>query len=340
VEVVFLASRVELNGRSELKGFIQMSEHYLFALPALTAILIQGWLFLNSDKRNLINKNLPFLLLFISLFGISSIELLTYTETISPNLTVIKFYYVFCFLGINGILIQSLKLSGIKSKKIEKKAILALASFCIFVSFLMLNTNIFISGFEHISYSYTRIPGDYYWIIQTYFAFSNIFTIFFLIRGMKNKTNFLYSKKAKVLFYSLFPLLITGILLIPLMQIGIKINASIIFPILICYFLLIFIHTEKEEAIFSLLIKLPFTRERYSLKLINCEIQKFLVSTDMSKSFNDTRFSASLKALTNTIENILVEHAVDLSHGSQIKAASLLGISSSTICRKRKEIKI
>ncbi|MDG2175501.1 MAG: helix-turn-helix domain-containing protein [Gammaproteobacteria bacterium] len=74
--------------------------------------------------------------------------------------------------------------------------------------------------------------------------------------------------------------------------------------------------------------------------LINSEIQKFLINTDMSKSLDDNRFSSSLKSLTNAIEKILVEHAVDLSHGSQVKAASLLGISSSSLCRKRKESKI
>ena len=337
--MVFPVSRVELNGQFELKGIISMSENYLIALPSLTAVLIQGWLFFNTDKRNLIKTNLPLLLLFISLFGISCIELFTYTKSISPNLFVVKLYYVFCSLGLTGILIQSIKLSGIKPT-IERKAVLGITSFCITVSLLMLNTNLSISGIEQTSYSYTRIPGEHYLLIQLYFTLSNIFTIYFLMRGMKNKNNFLHSKKAKVLLYSLSPLIISGILLIALMQAGIGINGSIIFPVLICYFLLLFIHTEKEEAIFSILIKIPFTKERHSLKLINCEIQKFLINTDMSKSFEDNRFSTSLKTLINSIENILVEHAVDLSHGSQVKAASLLGISSSSICRKRKEQKI
>jgi hypothetical protein len=337
--VVFLASKVAFNGQSRIKGIIKMSESYWFALPALTAILIQGWLFLNSDKRNLIKSNLPLLLLFISLLGISCIELFTYTKSLSPNLFVVKLYYVFCSLGLNGILIQSFVLSSIKPT-LEKQAVIGITSFGIIVSFLLVTTNLFISGFEYISYSYTRVPGNFYWFIQLYFVFSIIFTIFFLIRGMKNKNNFLYSKKAKVLFYSLSPLLITGILLIPVMQAGVKINASIIFPAFICYFLLLFIHIEKEEAIFSILIKIPFSKERYSLKLINNEIQNFLIKTDMSKSFDDNRFSSSLKSLINDIENILVEHAVDLSHGSQVKAASLLGISSSSLCRKRKDTKI
>jgi len=92
---------------------------------------------------------------------------------------------------------------------------------------------------------------------------------------------------------------------------------------------------EKEESLFVLLMKLPFSKERESFNLISTEIKQFLINTELSITNGNS--DLSLKSLTSSIENMIVEHAVSLNQGSQVKAASLLGISSSSICRKKKK---
>lgn len=312
-----------------------MAHNVWYALPALTAILIQVWLFVNSDKRHLISKSQPILLLFISLLCISAIELGTYTEFLTPSLLTLKTYYVACFIAQIAIFIQAMKLSGFSQKVVNVCSNLGIL-ICAVLSVLNLASNNLIAGFEYISYSYTRTPGDYYWLVQLYLLSMDIMVFALLGYGMKKNQCSLNAKRAKILLFAISPLLFLGVLIVPLMQIGVQINASIIFPTLITYFLVVLLSTEKHESLFNLLMKLPFSKERESLNLITSEVQRFLINTEVSRAQGDKKMDSSLKALVNSIENLIVERAVEITQGSQIEAASLLGVSSSSICRKKK----
>ena len=122
------------------------------------------------------------------------------------------------------------------------------------------------------------------------------------------------------------------------MNIGVSINASLIFSILTTLFLIILIHTENVENLFAILIKIPYSKERIAYEKIKNEIQGFLMQTELSNaSNNNIKNTNSLKSLTTSIENIIVEHTVELAHGSQVHAANLLGVSASSICRKKRK---
>ena len=243
-----------------------------------------------------------------------------------------KTYYAACFVGMAGIFSQALKISGFE--KINNSLVIKAISFtCAFLVFLVLNTNLLISGFEFISYSYTRQAGQFYWLVPIYLISSIILSLVLLIKGTKNKIN-TNARRSMVLLISITPFLVIALSTLVLMQIGVKFNASIIFPIMITYFLLALIQTEREESLFALLMKLPFSKERESFNQISTEIKQFLIDTELSITSGNSNLS--LKVLTASIENMIVEHAVSLNQGSQVKAASLLGISSSSICRKKK----
>jgi len=142
-----------------------MSQNIWLAFPALTALIIQGWLFVNSNKRNLIKQSYPLVLLYISLFGICILELLTYTKILPPSLIMMKLFYVSCFVGLTGIVIQGLNLHNFSISSTLKLQI-AMLVICIAISISLLFSGNLISGFSFISYSYTREPSPYYWIVQ------------------------------------------------------------------------------------------------------------------------------------------------------------------------------
>lgn len=313
-----------------------MFENTWLAFPALTAFLIQIWLFISSDKRTLIKSSPPLCLLFISLLGICSIELLTYSQLVSPSLTLMKLYYVSCFFGLAGMTCQAFRLTplGQNQKTIVSKVIFTI---CVLLSISLFASPEFITGFQYISYSYTREPGPYYWIVQLYIL-SMIIAAFALLffSTKKNPRNSLNAKRAKVLLVAITPLFVFGLALIPLMQLGVQINASVLFPIFTAYFLLVLIHTEKRESLFSILMRMPFSDERKSLINITKEIQSYLINTELRKLAENNK-SIPLKSLTASIENKIVEWAVQMSDGSQVQAANLLGVSTSSVCRKKKK---
>ena len=309
-----------------------MTQNIWLAFPSFTALLIQLWILLIANKRILLQENKSLIFLFCSIVIISAIEFATYANLLLPSLLLMKTYYAACFVGMAGIYSQALKISGFE--KIKNSLVIKAISFtCAFLVFLVLNTNLLISGFEFISYSYTRQAGQFYWLVQIYLISTIILSLVLLIKGTKNKIN-TNARRSMVLLISITPFLVIALSTLVLMQIGVKFNASIIFPIMITYFLLALLQTEREESLFALLMKLPFSKERESFNQISTEIKQFLIDTELSITSGNSNLS--LKVLTASIENMIVEHAVSLNQGSQVKAASLLGISSSSICRKKK----
>lgn len=307
-----------------------MTSNIWFAFPALTSLLIQAWLIINSNKRTLLRQSNALTILFVGLFGICSIEFFTFLEVLKPSLILMKLYYVSCFFALTGLVNQAASISSIQNARS--------ISFLVFtmnmlLSAIMISTHFFISGIELISYSYTRIPGEFYFIVQFYLATLIILIISLLILGYKGQG--INSKRAKLLLISLTPILVIGFMIIVLMQVGVNINASIIFPILTTYFLLILIHTEKEESLFHILMKIPFSKEKQSLNQITKEIQNFLISAELFDSMPNEKKNLSLKTLTTKVEKLIVDHAVEITKGSQVQAASLLGVSTSSICRKK-----
>ena len=309
-----------------------MTQNIWLAFPSFTALLIQLWILLRANKRILLQENKSLIFLFCSIVIISAIEFATYANLLLPSLLLMKTYYASCFVGMAGIFSQALKISGFE--KINNSLVIKAISFtCAFLVLLVLNTNLLISGFEFISYSYTRQAGQFYWLVQIYLISTIILSLVLLIKGTKNKIN-TNARRSMVLLISITPFLVIALSTLVLMQIGVKFNASIIFPIMITYFLLALLQTEREESLFALLMKLPFSKERESFNQISTEIKQFLIDTELSITSGNSNLS--LKVLTASIENMIVEHAVSLNQGSQVKAASLLGISSSSICRKKK----
>jgi len=227
-----------------------------------------------------------------------------------------KLYYASCFFGLSGITCQAFRLTqfGQNQKAIISKFIVTCS---VPLSISLFTSSIFITGSQYISYSCTREPGPYYWIVQFY-TLTMIITAFGLLffSTRKNPRNSTNSKRAKALLVAITPLFVFGLALIPLMQLGVPIYAYVLFPIFTAYSLLVLVHTEKRESLFSILMKMLFSDERKSLANITEVIQSYLIKTELRKHANNNE--SPLKSLTLSIENKIVEWAVQMSDGSQV----------------------
>ncbi|MDC0598648.1 hypothetical protein OAP18_02255 [Gammaproteobacteria bacterium] len=298
----------------------------LLTMPSFLAISIKLWLIFSTDKRELIAKNWPILIVFIGTGGTNFIELFSYLHLMDPGLYSLKMYYLFLSLTFIGLLLLSISNSGIK-----RPASLAISSLSLFLGLalitLIFNTNLVIAGLQLISYSITRVPGEYYWFFQAFAGLSLGLTIALNWVGCYQKTE--NAKKCKATLLCFAPYSFAILIVIGLMQINVSINAALIIPLTTTYLLLIIIFVEDQSKIFSILIRTPFSKERNSYKSITSEIEHFLGETSNGNK-------ASLKELTSNLEKQIVSMAIEMSNGSQVQAASLLNTSKSSICRKNK----
>ena len=304
-------------------------ENLTLAIPSTLALTTQFWILAHSDKRQLLKQNWPICLFFLGVFGICFIEFISYIDIVNPNLYSMKLFYVSCSAGFSGLLIFAMRISGIEIfQKYYAKYIVLIS--CILFSVFMLLTDSMVKGVASIGYSVTRVPGNLYFIAQFYAVIQICLIIYCLSTGLKISENSIFKKQAKVLLYSTSPFLFIFLALVFLMAIGFNVNASVIVPLATTYMLLVLIFTEEKDKLFPILLKIPFTSERKSFKAITTQIEKFLTQAD-----NGTQ--ASLKLLTSSIEKEIVSLAVNMINGSQIKAASLLNISASSLCRRKAE---
>jgi len=299
------------------------------AFPPLVALIISMWLIVNADKRNLLKNNLLLSLFLSGIVGLNTIELSTYTGITDPNLFLMKLYYVFMIITLASVLSLTIKISNIpvlqKNHESISKAIVLIS---LAYTYLILGTSSIISGFEYISYSITRTPGNYYFLIQLLFLLFSFPILLLLVAGSSWKIVDENVKRCRLILVSFSPLLISLLTVLGLMEFGFKVNAAIVLPIGTTFLLLAIINTERKQDLFKLLIKIPYTSENLSYRKITDEIENFLTSARCGTK-------SSLKDLTSSLEQQIVSMAVEISNGSQVKAAALLNTSTSSICRKK-----
>ncbi|MDC0598649.1 hypothetical protein OAP18_02260 [Gammaproteobacteria bacterium] len=242
------------------------------------------------------------------------------------NIYSMRMYYSFIAIALGGILILSSKVSNILYKSCFYFLVLGLM---FALSLSMLFTDLVIAGYTPIAYSITRIPGEYYWLTQLYMSGTIILSAILLLAGAIDKNETDQSNRCRIILTCFSPLLIALTSIMVLMQVGFKINFSMVIPSTSTYLLLVFIYTESKYNTFKILLKMPYSKERRSFKKISLEIEQFLSKTGSGQE-------SSLKSLTANIEKQIVSMAVDLKKGSQVEAASLLKISTSSVCRKKK----
>ena len=305
-----------------------MITSYSLALPPLIVLIICSWLLLKSDKRKLFKENKQLSCFLGGIAGLNTIELLTYTGLLNPSLILMKLYYVFMIITLTSILVLSIKICNIEQLSILKKEICAFLFFvsCVYI-FTIVSTNWIIEDIQLTSYSLTRVPGKYYFLIQYLFIALSIPILVLLIIGSSWKNVDENVKRSRVILSSFSPLLISLLGVLALMEAGVPVNASLVLPLGSTILLTVIINTERKEDLFKLLIKIPYTKENSDYKKITNEIESFLTSARCGEE-------SSLKTLTSKLEQHIVSMAVEMANGSQVKAAVLLNTSTSSICRK------
>ena len=307
-----------------------MDNSIWLALLPLFVLITSSWLLICTDKKYLLKQNIPLSIFLSGIIGLNLIEFLTYIRAVNPNVAFMKMYCVFMISILASILVLTIKISKIKFFTTQVKHFthfISITSF--FYVFMILFTDLIISGISITPYSVTRVPGELYFLLRYIFVGFSIPIIALLITSSLWKNVDRNVIRSRLLLLSFSPLLISLLIIFAMMENGAQINASLVLPIGSAFLFLVMIHTERSQDLFKLLIKIPYTNENLSYKKIIREIQEFLTSTSSGDQ-------ASLKSLTATLEQHIINMAVEASNGSQVKAAALLKTSTSSICRKKR----
>ena len=234
-----------------------------------------------------------------------------------------KLFYVFLVLTLAMILVVIKSLSRIDTKLPDFLLILGIIQ-----SSLLFSSDLIIAGFKEGGIGYTRVPGDYYFVFQSYAFICLICSIYYIVKVVYDrKKRSQLRAKAGVLLFSLFPLVFGLLIVLLLMAVGKNVNSAVLLPITTTIFLFGCFYAASSKTILDWSIFMPFSPSWQAKKNL-----AFFLYSGGDKS----ELWGHLKGLERTyIEEAMIEN---LGKGQLTKAAKSLGITPGKLDYRLKNI--
>jgi len=300
-------------------------------IPSLITILTIFIVIMNKRKRKVLSENRLISGLLMSLLLMNILEVLTFGNIYQHYEILLRVYYCTTFITSSYVICLSERLSNpIYFPRRVFYILILLINIALISSTLI--TNQIVAGAERISYTISRVKGDHYWVFQVYTLLCFIGAPILIGYSIFNAANPLEKKRNIVILFSFIPLTLTVLLVIALMQIGIKMNFSIFLPISTLIFVIVYLFTENRSDLFRFLVNIPFSSERAAYKEISERVIEYI-----SKAQTDEKLS--LKEMMAEIERTFINNALEIKDGNHNLAAELLSISLSTIYRNKEKNK-
>jgi len=132
---------------------------------------------------------------------------------------------------------------------------------CLIFSISVFFSDFIVAGAQNIGYATMAIKGNYYWVFQGYILFMISVIIAALLHGYKSTSTVIKIRSAlSIIAFS--PLVLVIVLVIALMALGYRVNASGLIPICTTIFLFIIIYFESKHKITDIRRFIPFSPER------------------------------------------------------------------------------
>ena len=297
----------------------------LLALPSLFALAVILTIFTFRKKRIVLLENIYISSFLISLIGMNVLEVIAY-ENISANFNLlVRLYYCFLTVLLSSFICLGIRLNNWSPDFFPKLNTYFIVSDISIIA-LILFSDVFITGATNTAYTVLRLPGNYYWLFLAYLFLCLLLGLYFILRSIYHASNPLDKRRHIVIFYSLFPLILTLAFVFVMIQIGANVNLSILLPICSLIFILVYLLTENKTDLFRFLVNIPFSNERKAYKELNTRVLEYIAKTQTDEP-------VSLKNLMSEIEKIVITNALEIKDGNHNLAAELLSVSLSTVYR-------
>ena len=207
----------------------------VYILPALLGFVVKIFIVFIADKVDRKRFFYPMLAIF-AIHNMCEIMLLLAYFKGSYSFEIIKVYYAATFCALTFMTVYSIDIIEISVLKLLSTPFYVVGSVLAFITF---STDWVVNGAVNIGYATTASRGDYYFIFPTFVLSALIFTILTLVAGIYKAVTQESSKNSFTALLALSPLLISSLILLPILVLGIKVNAIGIVPICTTAFLFI-----------------------------------------------------------------------------------------------------
>ncbi len=286
----------------------------IYAYPALVAFLINFaviWAALKGQKQTKVFVPLVMGFSFLNLCEV--LIFLTMGSALIDYL--IRAYYVGALLSLGLVSLYAAEVSESQNKTLTYSVIFVIATFAI----LSACTDLVVVGSRSIEYSVTAVKGSGYIIFQAFSVGLITSAVFMLIRGYRSANSHQQQIKCASTIVAILPTVLACLILLVLMSLGYRLNATGIIPITMMAFILITLASEGSHKLTDIRRFIPGSVERRSSRDV----------MDICTSYS--RDEISYRDAVSQIERVLVVHKYQKNDKNASATAELMGMPRSSL---------
>lgn len=285
----------------------------VISVLALALKLLALW-----NVKGLLHKASPFVVAIALAFAVMNIcELSVFyiANNQGNGFAALIIYYAFSLVASFSVLALALANTTIKTKW----WLYPLATAFLVVEAILLTPGAAIAGVQSIGYSITRTPGPLYFIIQLGLLIPLVIMVCTLSVTLLTSKQRSARTLAKTYMFAFVPVAVIAILVVALMALGFKVNASGFISLTVCVtiWILFFACTKENQYLFLSFI--PKTREHKSV---------YSIATHLACPGN------GLKQALTQLESQIITETLATTGGNITHASEILGIGRSTLSQK------
>jgi DNA-binding protein Fis len=264
-------------------------------------LLIKAGIYLYARKSKTHNYNTRLFLLFLFALSIQNIAEVAHFFVLANGIVPdreVRIYYVASIAAGALLLHLSIALSW---KHPSSKAARSLYGLWYLYAgalvVLVLSGGWLIQGFESIVYTVTRIPGPLFGLLE-FFAFSSCgLALLFFLHGTLYQEAPRQRAQNALLLTAVLPMIVIVIAVLALLHIGVKwLNASVILPMGITFFLVVAAYAIHHHRIFDIHFYIPWSKVRRRKTTLHTRIRKLI---------SDIAELSSVEQLVNRLSDAL-----------------------------------
>lgn len=295
-----------------------------YVVPSVVALVVKVVVLILTREPLKRKKHRDLAWFLLSLLLLNSAEVTQYFFLSSPHegAIIIKLYWCFALSSLYFLLLHCLKIARYRCKHLSLLKIIMITT-----TVLILKTDFIIKGAESIGYALTAIPGDFFPVAKITAVGLILSVMAILIHAGMKHPQLKTKRKCMVLIAALLPSMLAGLFIIALMSIGIKVNAAVIMPCTITFFIGMLLLTEHRYGLFGIFCFIPTTREHQLYKAAWVAINQVICEIENEKEIE-------LKSVFKNLEAVVIAVVIAECDNNKTLAAKRLSMARSTLHSK------
>ncbi len=239
----------------------------LVSAPAIVALVIKGGIYLYArsfDSHNYLTRLYLLFLFALSVQNIAEIaHFFVLANGVVPSFQVLT-YYAASIAALAFLLHLSIAVSWQNGSPTLARRIYGFGYvYAAALIVLIFSGEMIIAGFEQIGYTVTRIPGPWFSAFELFAFGICVLAIAFFSIGTFFQDNSASRARNALLLVAVLPIIIVVTVILILLHLGIKwLNASVILPFAITFFLLVSAYAIHQHRIFDIQLYVPWSKVR------------------------------------------------------------------------------